>query len=47
MKTINEILQAIEFIENTYTPETMPEYVRGQYNAFKWVIENSQEATEC
>lgn len=43
MKTIEEIKKAIEAIENTYDIKDMPEFVRGQYNALKWILEEVTE----
>ena len=39
MRTLEEIKKAIEAIENTYDAQDMPEFVRGQYNALKWILE--------
>lgn len=39
MKTLEEIKKAIEAIENIYDVKDMPEFVRGQYNALKWILE--------
>lgn len=39
MRSKEEILKAIEEIEKNYTPENIPEYVRGQYVMLKWVLE--------
>lgn len=39
MKTREEILQAIEQIETTWKDvQEVPDYVRGQYNALKWIL---------
>lgn len=38
MKTVEEIKKAIEQIEKNYEEKAIPEFVRGQYNAFKWIL---------
>lgn len=43
MRTKEEILKAIEEIENNYTPENIPEYVRGQYVMLKWMLDGEEE----
>ena len=46
MRTKDEILAAIQYIESAYTAETIPDFVRGQYTMLVWILDEKENNTE-